>query len=195
MKDLMKERGRGEEADHFRREDAKLIEKMRARARLDELAKALGAKLRVDDPELLRRVADLGLDQDTGAAILLAPLVQVAWAEGRVTEAERTVVLELAAARGVTAGTPVHDKLLEWLRQRPSEAVFETATEVMRAGFSLLPAEERDERVKSLVAACRRIAEASGGGGLARLLGMGDAVSGDENAVLDAILTKLRAPR
>jgi hypothetical protein len=192
MSDRLKERGRGEEADHFRREDAKLIEKIRERARLDEMAKALAAKLRVDEPELLRRVADLGLDQDTGAAILLAPLVQVAWAEGRVTEAERTVVLELAASRGVTAGMPVHNKLLEWLRQRPSDAVFETAMEVMRVGFSALPAQERDERIKALVASCRRIAEASGGG-LARLLGMGDAVSGDESLVLDAILTKLRA--
>jgi hypothetical protein len=52
---------------------------------------------------------------------------------------------------------------------------------------------ERDERIKGLVASCRRIAEASGGG-LARLLGIGDSVSGDESLVLDAILTKLRAP-
>jgi hypothetical protein len=192
MADPLKDRARGEEADHFRREDAKLIEKMRERARLDEMAKALAAKLQVDDPELLRRVRDLGLDQDTGAAILLAPLVQVAWAEGQVTEAERTVVLELAASRGVTAGMPAHDKLLEWLRRRPSDALFETAMEVMRRGYALLPAPERDERIKSLVAACRRVAEASGGG-LARLLGMGDSVSGDESRVLDAMLTKLRA--
>ena len=52
MADLLKERGRGEEADHFRREDAKLIDKMRERARLGEIAKALAAKLRVEEPEL-----------------------------------------------------------------------------------------------------------------------------------------------
>ena len=80
MKDLLKDRERGAEADHFRREDAKLLEKMRARAQVGEIATALAAKLRIDDAELLRRVADLGLDQETGPAILLAPLVQVAWA-------------------------------------------------------------------------------------------------------------------
>jgi hypothetical protein len=193
MKDILKDRGRGEEADHFRREDAKLIEKMRERARLGEIAKALAAKLRVDDAELLRRVTDLGLDQDTGQAILLAPLVQVAWAEGHVSDAERAVVLELAASRGVTPGMPAHDKLLEWLKRRPSDALFETATEVMRVGLSVLPPAERDERIKGIVDGCRRIAAASGGG-LARLLGMSDAaVSGDESAVLDAIATKLHA--
>ncbi len=33
MKDLLKERGRGEEADYFRKQDAKLVEKMRERAK------------------------------------------------------------------------------------------------------------------------------------------------------------------
>src|ERR1044072_9189055 len=133
-KDLLKDRGRGEEADFFKRQDAKLIEKMRERARLDEIAKALAAKLRVDDAELLRRITDLGLNHETGTAILLAPLVQVAWAEGRGTEAERAVVIELAASRGLTAGMLAHDQVLAWLRERPSDELFERATEVMRIG-------------------------------------------------------------
>ena len=191
-KDIFKDRARGEESDHFRREDAKLIEKMRERARLSEIAAALAAKLRVDDAELLRRIADLGLDSNTGAAILLAPLLQVAWADGDVSGPERRVVLDLAAARGVTTGTPAYQKLLEWLDTRPADALFEAATEVMRVGFDLLPPAERDERIKGLVAACRKVAEASGGG-LGRLLGMTDGVSGEEHLVLDAIATKLRA--
>ncbi len=194
MKDLLKERERGEEQEYFRRQDVKLIEAMRKHAQLDDIAKALAAKLRVDDAELLHRVKDLGLDEATGPAILLAPLVQVAWAEGHVSDAERAVVLELAASRGVTAGTPAHDKLLGWLRERPSDALFMTALEVMRAGFSVLPASEGEERIKYLVAACRRIAAASGGG-LALLIGVSDGVSDDENAVLDAIATKLHAGR
>ncbi len=192
MKDVWKDRERGEEAEHFRREDAKLIEKMRARARVGEIAEALAAKLRIDDAELLRRVRDLGLDQETGAAILLAPLVQVAWAGGSVTGAERRKVLDLAAARGVMHGTPVYDKLIQWLDDRPSDDLFATATEVMRLGFAVLPEQERDERIKALVAACRQVAEASGGG-LAWLLGMGDAVAPDESRVLDEITTRLRA--
>jgi len=200
MKDLtdhLKERAHGHERDYFQRADAKLIEKMRQRARLTEVAAALAAKLRVEDSELLRRVTELGLDHETGTTILLAPLVQVAWAEGHVSDAERNAVLDLAASRGVVPGMPAHDKLLEWLRERPSDALFETAMEVMRIGFSVLAAEEREEHVTGLVAACRRVAEASGGG-LARLIGMSDGVSGEESAVLDAITTKLtahRAPR
>jgi tellurite resistance protein len=194
MRDLLRERERGEEADYFRKQDAKLLEKMRERAQLGEIAQALAAKLRIDDAELLRRVRELGLTQETGAAILLAPLIQVAWAEGEVSEAEHDVVLELAASRGIEPGTPAHGKLLEWLRERPSNTVFETAMEVMKVGFSVLPPAERDESIQGLVDACRRVATASGGG-LTRLIGIGDGVSRDESEVLDAITTKLRGTR
>ncbi len=194
MKDLLRDRERGEEAEHFRREDAKLIEKMRERARLTEIAQALASKLRIDEAELLRRVVELGLDQDTGTAILLAPLVQVAWADGHVTDAERRAIVDLAASRGLVDGMPAHDKLLEWLRQRPSDALFEAALEVMRVGFAMLPADERDQRICDLVAACRRVAEASGTT-LARMLGIHDGVTRDESVVLDEICRKLRASR
>lgn len=192
MTDLLKDRGRGDEADHFRKLDRALIEKMRERARIADVAKALADKLRVDDAELLARVQALGLDQETGPAILLAPLIQVAWADGGVSEAERAVVLSMAESRGVEPGTPAHSKLLAWMKERPSDVLFETATECMRIGFSVLPDAERTERVKTLVDTCRRVAEASGHT-LGRLLGFHDGVSEDEERTLDAISAKLRA--
>jgi hypothetical protein len=117
--------------------------------------------------------------------------VQVAWAEGNVSEAERATVLEIAASRGVVPGTPEYDQLVLWLRERPSDALFELAMEVMKIGFSVLPPAEREERLKELADGCKRVAQASGGG-LGRLLGMSDGTSLDEQAVLDAITQKLR---
>jgi tellurite resistance protein len=192
MSDLLKERGKGSEADYFRKQDAKLLEKMRERASLDEVATALAAKLRVDDAELVRRLQQLGITHETGTAILLAPLVQVAWAEGRVSEAERATVLEIAESRGLEPKSHAYKRVVEWLHQRPSDEIFHLAMEVMKAGFSVLPPAEREESIKGLVAACRRVAQASGGG-LGRLLGMGDGTSGDEAAVLEAISAKLRS--
>ena len=59
-------------------------------------------------------------------------LVQVAWAEGHVSQREREVVLEIAASRGVGPGSPAHAKLESWLKTRPHDSVFETAMEVLR---------------------------------------------------------------
>jgi len=192
-KDAFKERGTGMEAAYFREQDAKLIQKLRETARLEEIAAALAEKLRADSPELLRQIRELGTTRDSGSAFLLAPLVQVAWAEGKVSDRERETVLRIAAARGVEAGSPAHAKLLEWLRERPSDTMFDAALAVIKVGLSVLPPAEREERVRRIVQACREVAEASGGG-LARVLGLGSGIQKEEESLLDTITTTLRDP-
>jgi hypothetical protein len=192
-RDSFKERERALEEGYFRAQDAKLLERLREDARLEEIVLALAEQLQVDNPELLRRVIGLGVRLDTGPAFLLAPLVQVAWAEGQVTDRERDTVLRLAAARGVEPGSPAHTQLLKWLQERPADELFDTAMEVIRSGLALLPPEQREERLKHIVQACQEVAEASGG--LAKVLGLGSGVSGEEEALLEAIATRLRQSR
>ena len=54
-KDIFKDRERSEEERFIRDRDAKLIEKMREKARLEEIVKALAESLQVSDPGLLDR--------------------------------------------------------------------------------------------------------------------------------------------
>lgn len=192
MSDIFKDRERGFEADYFRKQDDKLLAKLRERAALSEVAQALAEKLKVENAELLRHIVELGITRDTGAAVLLAPLVQVAWAEGHVSEAERRMVLSLATSRGIAPGSPAYAQLEAWLTKRPSDELFATALEAMKDGLAVLTAAERDERIQYIVAAAHRVAEASGGG-LLRLLGLADGVSHNEVVVLEAINDKLRA--
>jgi PAS domain-containing protein len=192
MSDIFKDRERGFEADHFLKQDAKLLAKLRERAALSEVAQALAEKLKVDNAELLRHIVELGITRDTGAAVLLAPLVQVAWAEGQVTEAERNMVLSLAASRGIAPGSPAYAQLEAWLKKRPSDELFATALEAMKDGLAVLTEAERDERIKYIAEAAHKVAEASGGG-LFKLLGLATGVSHNETAVLDAIIRQLRA--
>ena len=105
---MFKDRGRSLEEEYFRKHDAKLIEKLRERGKVEEIVEVLAVKLQIDDPALLRRIMALGVTLDTGAAFLLAPLVQVAWAEGGVTDREREKVLRIAAERGVDTSSPAY---------------------------------------------------------------------------------------
>jgi hypothetical protein len=189
-KDLFKDRERASEEEYARRRDAELIEKMRAKARLDEVAAELAKVLQVENPGLVQRVIDLGIPRGTGAAFLLAPLVQVAWAEGKVTDKERETILRLAASRGVEKGSASEAQLLAWLDKRPSDAMFTTAIEVIKAGLSHLTPAEREDRIEMIVRACREVSEASGG--LAKALG-GSGVSSEERSVLDIVATALRS--
>jgi len=189
-KDMFKDRGRSFEEEYFRKHDAQLIEKLRERGKVEEIVEALAVKLQIDDPALLRRIMALGVTLDTGAAFLLAPLVQVAWAEGGVTDREREKVLQIAAERGVDTSSPAYTQLQAWLRTRPADAIFDTAVEAIKRGLSVLTPAERADRVKRIVDACREVASASGG--LGRLLGLGTGVSSEEESILDAMTATLR---
>jgi hypothetical protein len=189
--DILKEKERGEEAQYFRLKDQELIQKLREKAHTDELSRRLAEKLQVGDPALLDKIIAQGVTQETGPAFLLAPLIQIAWAEGRVTPEERDEILKIARQRGIEDDSPAHVQLLEWLAKRPPDELFEASEMSFKLGLSVLPPTERDARIKELVSQCRRVAAASGGSGLARMLGLAHAVSQQEEIVLAAITARL----
>src|SRR5678815_2398535 len=110
--DILRDRERGEEQAYFREQDAKLIAKLRQKAQLSEIAHALAEKLRVDEPELLERIQKLGVTLDTGSAFILAPLVEVAWVDGHVSDAERETIMHIAQQRGVEPGSSDYRQIL-----------------------------------------------------------------------------------
>jgi hypothetical protein len=191
-KGIFNEREKAMEANYFRQEDARLLEQLRKKAPLDDIAAALRDKLHLDNPDLLQRVREAGISAETAAAFLVAPLVQVAWADGFAGKPEHDAVLRLARARGVEAGSPAYAQLEEWLKTRPSDALFDTAIEVIKYGFSVLPPAEQRERIHAIVDACQEVASASGKG-LAPLLGLGSTVSRTEASMLDDIQNQLRS--
>lgn len=187
----MGDREKAMEADYFRKENERLLEKLRQGAKLDDIAKALADKLRVDNQELLGRVRALGVTPEAAPALFLTPLVQVAWAEGSVGNSERDAVLRLARQRDVQEDSPAYAQLVEWLKVRPPDALFDVGLELIKYGFAVLPPNEREERIVRLIDACHEVAAASGTE-LARLLGLGDGVSRVEAHMLDEFNIRLR---
>lgn len=183
-KDMFHERERAEEEAYFRRKDAELIAKLRQQAQFSEIAHALAVKLQTDEPALLERIKELGVTLDTGAAFILAPLVEVAWADGEVSDAERAAILHIAKQRGVEPGSADHRQILDWLDHRPPDDLLRAALEAIRIGISILPPEETEQRVSAMIKACKDVAEA--GGWLSGLLGL-EGISRDESAVIAAI--------
>lgn len=184
-RDAFKQRERSFEESYFRGVDTRLLERLRARATFGELASALKEKLEVDDPALLRRAREVGLTPETGAALLAAPLVEVAWADGIVSARERAAVLELAEARGVERDSPAWAMLNTWLDERPAREVFDVALQAIRAGLGVLPSKERAERVRLALEACHHVAMASGG--FLALFGFPGQVSRDEERTMTRI--------
>jgi len=191
-KDIFHDRERAEESAYFQQRDAKLIDAIHQRAKLSEIAHALGEKLQVDNPALLQRIINLGVTRDTAAAFILAPLVQVAWIDGNVSAAERDTILRLASERGVAAGSADHAQLRAWLDVRPPDTLYETALDAIAVGLSVLPPNEAEQRVAGIIATSEAVAEASGG--LAKLLHLHRGISPQEQSVLDIVKARLLRP-
>jgi hypothetical protein len=185
--DSLQERGRALEEEYFRKKDRELIERMQRAAREEAERKDLSARTGLQDPELLRELQALGFTPDTVALLPLMPVVQVAWAEGGVTAGERSALTKLARARGIAENSAADIQLQEWLSYRPSDAVFASATRLIRAMLAGQGPEVAGLTADDLVKYCENIASASGG-----IFGFINRVSPDERELLSSIADELK---
>jgi hypothetical protein len=162
-KDLFAERGRSLEEEYFRKREQELIEKMRQHADADAARRRLGEQAGVADEEILQDLQALGYTAETVTLLHLVPLVQMAWAEGDVSDRERDLIKEAARARGIAAGSPADQQLSHWLTRRPADDFFEKTLRAIGAVLQAQPAETRAASQKDLLSYCTAIASASGG--------------------------------
>lgn len=177
---------RSREDEYFWKKDQELVEKMRRAAEVDRSKRDMGAKAGFTDPELIRELDALGFTADTVVLLPLMPLVQVAWAEGGVSDSERQLIVKLARSRGIEPGSAADRQLSGWLASRPDAEVFERATRLIRAMLAA-PTAQAGLSGADLVKYCEDIAAASGG-----ILGIGR-ISAEERALLSRIASDLTA--
>ncbi|HVP30794.1 MAG TPA: TerB family tellurite resistance protein [Myxococcota bacterium] len=111
----LEERRKALEEDFFRRESEAKLAKLRAKKEREALAAATG----VADGELVERLHALGVRAESLEALVHAPLVSVAWADGKLDPEERSAVREAADAAGLRAGTAPRALLERWLDEPP----------------------------------------------------------------------------
>ena len=178
---------RKREEEYFRRQDKELIEKMRRASEAAQERLALETQTGIHDPEMLQQLQDLSFTPGTIGLLPLIPVLQVAWAEGGVSTAERTAIVALARSRGISAGSEADHQLSEWLEQRPSADTFRKATRLIAAMVDHPGEGFQDISADDLLKYCEQIAHASGG-----IFGIGS-VSAEERAALEQITQQLKA--
>jgi hypothetical protein len=187
--DSIQERGRSLEEEYFRRKNRELVERMQLEARHEQARREMGAQIGLDDPEMLRELQKLGFTPETVPLLPLVPVVQVAWADGDVADAERSAIFKVARARGIAEGSAADHQLSAWLADRPAPEVFEGATRLIAAIVDGQGGGQGRVTADELVAYCESIASASGG-----LFGL-RRVSPEERELLSSLAGQLRGRR
>ena len=73
------------------------------------------------DEQLIADLAALGMDRNSWRAVVLLPVVQVAWADGQIQAPERELILRVAGDNGLLDG-PAGMVIRDWLEKEPTEA-------------------------------------------------------------------------
>jgi hypothetical protein len=164
------------------RTDAGVEEQRMARA-------ALAAASRITDDVLLDQLVAFGISPDTLTALSLVPLVEVAWADGKVEDAEKRAILAAAGAAGLNEASAGHKLIEGCLSERPHTGLRKMWKQYITSVCATRSAEERDALKAELLQQARRVAEAAGG-----FLGMASKVSSQEQALLADIAAAFKGP-
>ncbi|MGE5182056.1 MAG: hypothetical protein ACM31C_08335 [Acidobacteriota bacterium] len=177
----LEERGRALENQFYEKENqaklAAMKTKLDSAGGKDELRKASG----MSDEAVLDKLVALGLRANTIAALSLVPLIQVAWADGKIQDNERTAILQGAHGKGLERGTPGYELLQTWLQQPPKDDLFVAWEAYIKSLTSQLNDEQNRLLKNQIVGFAKMVAAAAGG-----ILGFGK-VSASEEKVLHRI--------
>jgi len=109
------------------------IEPARRRSAIHGDYQLVSRAIGVTNVALLIRLQCAGFTAETIALLELAPLIEIAWADGAVAERQRRLIFQIAAREAITKDTSAYDRLVTWLERRPSDDVFDAALAAIRA--------------------------------------------------------------
>jgi hypothetical protein len=140
--------------------DLVLIEKKRQLRNMERSLATLSDVSGIADKILLRKLVDLNIQVDVLATLSLIPLIEIAWADGKIDEKERQELAAAASRFGVLKGQVNRELFEHWLNRRPPEAMIESWIYYMQGLCQLLNPAERGILKAGFLQWAQKIAEA-----------------------------------
>jgi hypothetical protein len=177
--EFLGDRRKALEEEFFAKQNQQLLRQLRETTAVRTQKEALAAALGITDDAVIEQLIALDLSSETLAALSLVPLVEVAWADGRLDTKEQSALLAAAEQTGLSKGSASYQLLDGWLKERPSPELL-TAWKAYVATLSrALNVQDKEALKQDLLRRARAVAEAAGG-----FLGLGKKISSAEQAVL-----------
>ena len=133
-------------------------------------------------------LAELKIPRENYRLVMMLPMVYVAWADGKIQAAERKLIMQIAADRGLLEKGG-RETLDQWLSVAPSTARLQTDLAILNELCSSHSTTDDDfdaDCSQLLIAYCQDVADAAGG-----MLGLKPARNEPEQAALKLIATAL----
>jgi hypothetical protein len=137
------ERERALEEAFFRKENERLLDAMRERQAREQQFEGLAGVLGTRSPSIIDPLLDFGLREENVTALILAPLVAVAWADHQLDHEDRRAILKAEHDLGVDPDGKAGELLALWLEHRPHEALLDVWAAYVGELCKVLPEAER----------------------------------------------------
>jgi hypothetical protein len=177
--EFLGDRKKALEESFFAKENSRLLERLRSESKHKSVRQGLTEISGISDEAVIDKLVALDIQPDTWAAISVIPLVEVAWADGKVDDKERRAVLSAAEANGIFPGSPSFALLESWLARRPDVRLMEAWGEYVVDLCASFGAREKAAVKEKVLGRAREVALATGG-----FLGFGPKISPEEAVVL-----------
>ncbi len=179
--DVLRAQGRRLEDAFFLENDRKLIEQLHKMQKMKENMTSLEMVSGIKNEAILKKLVELDIRPEMVAAITLVPIIEVAWADGKLDEKEKKAILKISAEH-FGADHKIPEVLItEWLVQKPSAQMLDAWVHCLQGLVERMTPEETATLKKTLLSQAREVAEASGG-----FLGM-NKISAEEEKMLKGL--------
>ncbi len=180
MSDSLHERGQALEDRFFAEKDQALLDQMREEMAAQKSREALQSASGIGDAAVLDSLIESGITPESLTSVALIPLVEVAWSDNEMQEAEKVAILQAADIAGITTGSVSYRTIESWLSKKPGSDLLDAWKAYIGSLKSTLDSVALMQLKSSIIGRAERVAKASGG-----FLGLGNKVSDSERKVLD----------
>ena len=147
----------------FAKENARLLEEMRAKTEKEERRDMLRQVVRIKDEAFLDRLIAMGIGPETAMALRLIPLVFVAWADGEMDSRERDAILTAAREQGLAAEDMTRQVLKDWLEHKPDARLLSLWKQYVGHIWGRFTDDEQIQMRQNLLKAAEDVANSAGG--------------------------------
>lgn len=144
----------------FFKQDQALVEKKRQLQKIEHNLETLAGISGITDEALLRKLTELNIHVEVLATLSIIPLVEVAWADGKIDAQEREAILTGAESYGIFKGQVNRHLFDHWLQNQPPKAMIESWVFYMKGLCHLLNESERLALKHHLLHRTRSVVEA-----------------------------------
>lgn len=180
--DSFEDRRKALEEQFFQQHEKALVQKMKDAAQKTASKEEIQKLTGIANEQVLEALSALKMGGAATLVMALYPIIEVAWADGKIDPSERKVILDLSKSIGLESESPAYEYLAKWLDEKPELSWFGLWADYVQALTAKMSAEDKALLRATVVGRARVVAEASGG-----FMGLAFRVSGAERAVLEKL--------